>query len=197
MKRAAIVLVLAMAAFACGPKNYVVLLDDPGGGSGKVIVANEKGRQVLDESGEATTINRSGKAPSDPWKAGVEKLQEVFARAFGARPGRFTKYTFYFKEGRTDLEPESEKPYAAMLADVRRRPGADATVAGHADRTASPTRNEILSLLRAWKVRDDLVKAGVPIERIEVDSFGETRPAIPTPDDVPELRNRRVEVTVR
>ncbi len=197
MKRALVVLLLTMSAFACGPKNYVVLLDNPGGGAGKVIVSNDKGRQVLDESGEATTINRAGKAPSTPWRAGVDKLQEVFARAFGARPGRFVKYTFYFKEGRTDLEGQSVKPYGAMLEEVRRRPGVDATVAGHADRKASPTRNEILALLRAWKVRDDLVKAGVPIERIEVDSFGETRPAIPTEDEVPELRNRRVEVTVR
>ena len=50
------------------------------------------------------------------------------------------------------------------------RPGVDATVAGHADRKASDARNEILSLLRAYKIRDDLVKAGVPIERIEIDS---------------------------
>ena len=57
--------------------------------------------------------------------------------------------------------------------------------------------NELLSLRRAYKVRDDLVKAGVPIERIEIDSYGESRPAVPTADEVPELRNRRVEVTVR
>ena len=40
-------------------------------------------------------------------------------------------------------------------------------------------------------------KAGVPIERIEIDSYGESMPAVPTADNIPELRNRRVEVTVR
>lgn len=195
--RGGLVLAVALSAAACAPKNYVVLLDNPGGGSGKVIVSNAKGRQVLDVSGSATAIDRASRPPSSPWKLQVEKIQEVFARAFGARPDRFTKYTFYFKAGKTDVDASCEADYRKMLADVARRPGVDTTVAGHADRRASQQRNEILSLLRAYKVRDDLVKAGVPIERVEIDSFGESRPAVPTADEVPELRNRRVEVTVR
>jgi outer membrane protein OmpA-like peptidoglycan-associated protein len=197
MKRGAVVFALAMVAFGCGPKNYVVLLDNPGGGSGKVIVSNDKGRQVLDKSGSATTINRASRAPSSPWELGVEKIKEVFGSAFGARPPRFVKYTLYFKPGSTKVEKNSLPVYNKMLAEVARRPGVDATVAGHADRTASQKRNEVLALKRAFRVRDDLVKAGVPLERIEIDSYGETRPAIPTADEVPELRNRRVEIVVR
>lgn len=197
MRRGAIAMTIASSLAACAPKNYVVLLDNPGGGSGKVIVSNEKGRQVLDQSGSATTINRASSPPSSPWQLKVEQIQEVFAKAFGARPSRFVKYTFYFKAGRTDVDASSQADYQAMLKEVGKRPGVDATVTGHADRKSSPQRNEILSLRRAYKVRDDLVKAGVPIERIEIDSYGESRPAVPTADDVPELRNRRVEVTVR
>jgi len=197
MKRVALLFALALAASACGPKNYVVLLDDPGGGSGKVIVSTEKGRQELDQSGSATTFDRSTKAPSSPWKLEIDKIRETFARAFGARPGRFVKYTLFFKSGGVELEPESEPRMRAMLAEVRKRPGIDATVAGHADRTDSDARNEYLSLVRAYYIRNALVRAGVPIERIEIDSYGESRPAIPTADEVPEVRNRRVEVTVR
>jgi outer membrane protein OmpA-like peptidoglycan-associated protein len=127
----------------------------------------------------------------------IKKIQETFAKAFGARPGRFIKYTIYFKSGRTDVDPISNRELNLMLTEVRKRPGVDATVAGHADRTANDFENERLSLLRAWAIRDALVRAGVPIERIEIDAWGETRPAIPTADNIPELRNRRVEVTVR
>lgn len=197
MKRAAVLIALTMMAAACGPKNYVVLLDNPGGGSGQVIVENQKGQQVLDKSGSATTFNRASKAPSTPWEFGVEKIKEVFGRAFGARPNRFVKFTFYFKVGGAKLQPESEPEFRAMLAEVRRRPGVDCTVAGHADRTASDKRNEHIALQRAFMVRDELVRAGVPLERIEMDSYGESRPAVPTPDNVSEKRNRRVEVTVR
>ena len=197
MKRGAVVFALAVAAFGCGPKNYVVLLDNPGGGSGKVIVSNEKGEQVLDKSGSATTFNRRGKKPSDPWELGVEKIKEVFGRAFGARPARMVKYTVYFQSGTTKITKDSEAAYRKMLAEVSKRPGVDATVAGHADRTSTAKWNEMLATKRAFKVRDDLRRAGVPLERIEMDSYGETRPAIPTADEVPEKRNRRVEVTVR
>ena len=68
---------------------------------------------------------------------------------------------------------------------------------GPIHRKASDDLNEFISLERAYAIRDALVRAGVPIERIQLDAYGETRPAVPTPDDVSELRNRRVEVTVR
>jgi peptidoglycan-associated lipoprotein len=191
------VLALSLVVSACAPKNYVVLLDNPGGGAGKVIVSNEKGRQVLDTSGTATAFNRRGRAPSSPWQLQVEKIEKVFARAFGARPPRFLKYTIYFKSGGVRIDPGSDRTVRAMLAEVAKRPGVDCTVAGHADRTASNMMNEFVALERAYAVRDLLVRAGVPIERIEMDSYGESRPAVPTPDEIPELRNRRVEVTVR
>jgi peptidoglycan-associated lipoprotein len=197
MKRVAVVFAVAALVSACGPKNYVVLLDNPGGGSGKVIVSNEKGQQTLEESGSATAINRRSRAPSEPWKLQVEKIQEVFAKAFGARPPRYRKYTIYFKSGGTEIDSISMKPFREMLAEVGRRPGVDATVAGHADRAASKRWNEMLAMRRAYKIRDALVGAGVPLERIEIDSFGESMPAVPTPDETSELRNRRVEVTVR
>jgi outer membrane protein OmpA-like peptidoglycan-associated protein len=197
MKRSALVFALVLAVVGCAPKNYVVLLDNPGGGSGKVIVSNKKGTQMLEQSGTATAINRANSKPSSPWLLTVEKIEKVFSRAFGARPGKFVKYTIYFKSGGEKIEPKSKHDYEAMLAEIHRRPGVDATVAGHADRTDTDQRNELLSLLRAYKIRDDLVKAGIPIERVEVDAYGESIPAVPTPDNVPELRNRRVEVTIR
>lgn len=197
MLGSSVALAMAISVSACAPKNYVVLLDNPGGGSGKVVVSNEKGEQWLDKSGSATTINRASRPPSSPWMLPVQKIQEVFAKAFGARPSRFVKYTLYFKSGTTKLDSSSLQEFRDMMAEVGKRPGADATVSGHADTLSSPGLNERLSLLRAWKIRDDLVKAGIPIERIEIDAYGETRPAVPTADNIPELRNRRVEVTVR
>lgn len=197
MKRAGLFLALALVVGGCAPKNYVVLLENPEGGTGKVIVQTDKGRQTLDEAGTASAIDKSSRAPSSPWKVGVEKIQEVFSRAFGARPERFEKFVIYFAHGKTEVDAGSEATYRAMLAEVRKRPGVDATVAGHADRTAEDGRNEAIALVRAYKVRDALVAAGIPIERIELDSYGESRPAVPTEDDVPEIRNRRVEVTIR
>jgi outer membrane protein OmpA-like peptidoglycan-associated protein len=55
----------------------------------------------------------------------------------------------------------------------------------------------LLSTERARHVRDQLVEKGVDAELISVTSHGEDNPLIPTPDEVAEPKNRRVEVVVR
>lgn len=67
-------------------------------------------------------------------------------------------------------------------------------VAGHADTSGSTAYNQNLSEARAKNVADLLHNAGVPAETMTVQAFGETRPAVPTPDGVREPLNRRVEV---
>jgi OmpA-OmpF porin, OOP family len=46
-------------------------------------------------------------------------------------------------------------------------------------------------------VRDELVRVGIPPDRISVAGRGEREPLIPTDDEVAEPRNRRVEINVR
>jgi outer membrane protein OmpA-like peptidoglycan-associated protein len=46
-------------------------------------------------------------------------------------------------------------------------------------------------------VRNLLVEAGLAASAIDVASFGEADLLVPTADDTPESRNRRVEITVR
>jgi len=200
MKYRVVVLALVLAAGACAPRshnNYVVLLNNPGGGSGKVIVSNQKGRHVLNQCGGATSISAAGKAPSSTWQLGRSTLQQDFGRALAARPQRFARYTIYFDYDKANVDPSSEETYRKMLDEVARRKAVDATVAGHADRTGGEDHNQKLSEMRAKKIRDDLVRVGVPIDHIEVDFFGDTEPAVPTPENMPELRNRRVEVMIR
>jgi len=73
----------------------------------------------------------------------------------------------------------------------------DISVVGHTVVTGSDAYNSALSLKRAEIVRDALVGAGVPGEVIEIAYHGANNPLVPTPRGVPELRNRRVEVTIR
>lgn len=68
-------------------------------------------------------------------------------------------------------------------------------VAGHADTSGSTEFNQKLSEQRARNVADLLNGAGVPADLMTVQAFGETRPAVNTPDGVREPLNRRVEVT--
>lgn len=46
-------------------------------------------------------------------------------------------------------------------------------------------------------MRGELARIGIPADRIQAAGRGEREPLVPTPDEVAEPRNRRVEVTVR
>ena len=69
-------------------------------------------------------------------------------------------------------------------------------VGGHADRSGTPDHNYQLSLKRAQNVRDKLIRLGVPARRISIRAHGETLPLVETPDGMPELKNRRVEISI-
>lgn len=195
--RLALIFVIATAASACGPRNYVVLLDNPDGNVGQVEVATNTGAQTLDESGEAVAMDGWSKAPSDTWIFDPSRLTKVFTPVFNARPNRPESFTLYYEFGSTDLTKESKQTLVEIVKSIRRHPGADATVRAHADRYDSDARNDELAGRRALNAQGYLVKLGLDPEHIEIGAFGERLPAVPTEDGVREPKNRRVEITIR
>ena len=54
-----------------------------------------------------------------------------------------------------------------------------------------------LSLRRADAVRAALIEAGFPAANIATAGRGEGDPAVPTPDGVPEAKNRRAVIIIQ
>lgn len=71
------------------------------------------------------------------------------------------------------------------------------SVAGHADRSGSDAYNDALSRRRAEAVAQLLIGQGASGSLIEVTSFGEKEPRVPTADGERNPQNRRVEITVK
>jgi len=68
-------------------------------------------------------------------------------------------------------------------------------VEGHTDTVGNAAMNLRLSDLRAAAVREHLIeKYGIAPRRLVAEGFGQSRPLIPTGDNVPEARNRRVQI---
>jgi outer membrane protein OmpA-like peptidoglycan-associated protein len=68
---------------------------------------------------------------------------------------------------------------------------------GHTDRVGTRENNFRLGLERAKLIQKLLISKGIDPNIISVASHGEDNPLVKTDDEVPEPRNRRVEIIIR
>jgi outer membrane protein OmpA-like peptidoglycan-associated protein len=127
----------------------------------------------------------------------AEEIKRRYQGLLSAQPQKPQSFTMYFVLGSDELTAVSK----AAFDDARKRiaswPGAEVVVIGHTDRLGATDYNDRLSQQRASVIAARLVAAGVPANAIEVAARGEREPMIPTRDERPEPRNRRVEIKVR
>jgi outer membrane protein OmpA-like peptidoglycan-associated protein len=191
------VFLVFVTSCASAKKSLVVLQSDPDGKTGEIVVANKAGSQVLARPGEATEVKDANTPPSAPFRVEQAEVAKTFGPALAARPAPPGLYLLYFRTGSTDLMVESERLITEILRSVKARHSTDIRVVGHTDRVGTREGNYTLALDRAQEVKRILISKGVDPAVIEVESHGEDNPLIPTPNEAPEPRNRRVEVTVR
>ena len=188
---------LLLALAGCGlPPNVVVLLPDENGRVGEVAV--HAGVRSTDLAKPFAAVNAgSGESLGRIFTAERSDVDSAFDGALAAAPRAPLVYILYFRTGLTELDPMSQGNLADAIAAAKRSANVDISVVGHADATGSDAYNATLSLKRAQTVRDALVAAGARSDVIEIAYHGANNPLVPTPRGVPQLRNRRVEVTIR
>jgi outer membrane protein OmpA-like peptidoglycan-associated protein len=177
------------------PEPFVVLLPDAEGKTGAVAVTRGADERVLDAPYAAAGIGGDGRLQVS--RTTPEEVRRIWGDSLDAMPPRPATFLLYFLEGRDDLTPESQQVIQQLFAEIARRATPEVVVIGHTDRVGTVPFNDALSLRRAQKVRDDLVKLGVAPAQIQVAGRGEREPLVPTDDEVPEPKNRRVEISVR
>jgi hypothetical protein len=104
-------------------------------------------------------------------------------------------YTVYFDTGQSVLSPEATATVAQATAAFKQG-GTAVGVRGHADTVGNPEFNMQLSLQRATVVKDALQRNGVPAAAILTGAIGEQNLPVPTADNVPERRNRSVDMAI-
>jgi outer membrane protein OmpA-like peptidoglycan-associated protein len=182
---------------SCANKNMVVLLPGPDGKTGQILVSNKGGNQLLAGPKQATAIPSQTNSPSTPFQMTDEKIRATYGEALTALPPSPVHYILYFKNSSTELTEESRKLLAEVLATTLSRKSTDVSVVGHTDRVGKREDNFKLALGRAELIKQALVSQGIDPDSIDVTSHGEDNPLFKTDDEVPEPRNRRVEVIVR
>lgn len=103
-------------------------------------------------------------------------------------------FTVYFGFNRSRLGPDGVTVLQQAAAVYKAGGVATVQVTGHTDTVGSAGYNQRLALRRARTVANLLVRMGVPRNAVAIAAAGETNLAVPTPDGVPEPRNRRVTV---
>ena len=191
------VVLLAMGAFAgCASRSdRVVLLPDAGGSTaGKVVVSTPGGEALLSEPYAQATV-AGGRIETGMTTAA--QVQADFGALLAMQPPRARQWVLHFEPGGNVLTADSQAQLTQLQAALAGHAAGELVVTGHTDRVGNLADNDRLSLARAGTVRDLLLAAGVPADRIVVVGRGEREPAVATADEVAEPRNRRVEIKLR
>ncbi|MFN3598521.1 MAG: OmpA family protein [Aquificaceae bacterium] len=93
-----------------------------------------------------------------------------------------------------------KRDYIPLLNEVvkilKENPNVRVKIEGFTDDIGSKTYNDKLALKRAQAIRDYLIKAGIPADRIEVAGFGKERYIADNKTPMERFTNRRVEFIV-
>ncbi|THB77641.1 MAG: OmpA family protein [Desulfobulbaceae bacterium] len=178
-------------------KTTVVLLKDPEGKVGHLVVENEAGSVDITKENEATTIAGATSKPAAPKRYSEDKISSQFGEALNMLPTQPKHFILYFKSGSTELTDSSKAQIPDILKTIELRSSEDISVVGHTDTAGNSAYNMRLSQRRASVVRKLLIGEGVRADHIQSTSHGEANPLVKTADNVNEPKNRRVEVVVR
>jgi outer membrane protein OmpA-like peptidoglycan-associated protein len=207
-------MIALVLAAGCGPKHVVVpappappapppaamivLLPDPETGTtGRIHVSNAFGSVDLSTPRAAMARVTADARPGTITTMTDAEVQRVFGQALAALPPAPRHFTLHFRFESDVLTAASTALIPEILKTVKGLAFPEVVVVGHTDTMGTARANYALGIKRANTVREILVRAGLSPATVEVTSHGEADLLVKTPDNTPEPRNRRVEITVR
>jgi len=198
-----IALLLLAAACATPPKppppasrDVIVLLPDDQGKTGAIVVSSGGVERRLDRPGDTVTVE-AGSPPGLPAVMPDREVRAIAGPALAALPKPPARFILYFEHDSVNLTPKSQALLKKVLETIRDRSPVDVSVVGHTDTVGKKEYNYALSMKRARAVASILRRNGVDPSVLDITSHGKDNPLVPTGDQVPEPRNRRVEITIR
>lgn len=102
-----------------------------------------------------------------------------------------------FRTASAELSEESLGLLDRLTVVTLRCSHAKIEIGGHTDSDGSPQANAELSRRRAEAVASHMVRAGIPVERLEAVGYGETKPVAANDSAENKAKNRRIEFVVK
>jgi outer membrane protein OmpA-like peptidoglycan-associated protein len=167
--------------------------------AGQHLLAHELSH-VIQQSGGGVENNVVQRQPLSPDKGDTavpavdlrDTASPLLASALGsAEISRFKLGSYELpKEGKDTLRYSAKQ----ILFFLSKFPRSSVNIKGFTDKVGDGESNMTLGQERADAVKDFLRQEGVPDEIMTTESKGENEPAVQTKDDIPEPRNRRVQI---
>ena len=187
---------LAFLSGCSTPPDKIILLPDPEGKVGAVIVHSATGQQTINKAYAGVDVTKGGAI--EKTMDSQSTVETRYAELLAARPPRPMTFTVFFLfDSATDLAPESLATVKQLKAVLATWPAPQLVVVGHTDLAGSQEFDDSLSRRRAQTVAAFLVKQGIPAQQIETAARGKREPLVHTADGVPNRMNRRVVITVQ
>ena len=182
---------------ACStPPDKIILLPDPEGKVGAVIVHSATGQQTINKAYAGVDVTQGGAI--EKTMDSQSSVETRYSQLLAARPPRPRTFTIFFLfDSATDLAPESLATVKELKAVLATWPAPELVVVGHTDLAGSQDFDDNLSKRRAQTVAAFLIKQGIPAQQIETAARGKREPLVHTADGVANRMNRRVVITIQ
>ena len=104
------------------------------------------------------------------------------------------RFVVYFHTDKYDIDAEDQRVIAEAKAAAEKLGSPIVKISGNTDTVGSVDYNQKLSEMRAQAVAKVLEAGNTPVRAMVTEANGELKPALVTPDETAEQRNRRVEI---
>ena len=189
-------LVLGLCLTGCATESTFILLPDENGKVGAITVRTAGEVRVIDKAYNAVVVREGTSRLAETQALSEAQVNQDYAALLKAQPGKPYNFILYFVTGSSELVEESRAMIPQLIERIKAQMPTEISIIGHTDTTGSENLNDRLSLKRA-KAIEKLLKDGLPsLSEVYVQSFGSKDLFVPTPPNVHEPRNRRVEVVV-
>lgn len=132
--------------------------------------------------------------PSAPAPAPRDTMEAHNAAVAKARAALLA--TIYFEYDADELRDDSKAILDEKIAILNANPNVKVRIAGHCDERGSDEYNIALGRRRAVAAKQYLTDRGISEARIETQSFGRERPAVPGTSEEAWSKNRRDEFEI-
>jgi len=101
-----------------------------------------------------------------------------------------------FNTGAATLQPSSQDQLQNMANILKAYPNIHVKIGGYTDNTGDPAANQKLSSDRAYNVRSELIRLGVPESQLTSEGYGEQHPVADNSTEEGRAKNRRIAILV-